>query len=185
MDITAVILAGGRGSRMGGADKGLVVYQGQPLVHQVCQRIAPQVKHLLINANRNLSQYQALGYTVDNDRFDGPLAGMAAGFRALQGEWLLSVPCDTPQLPTDLVYRLWQMAQHQQVMLSIARSASGPHPVCCLMHRSLAQSLQAFLAQGQRKVSAWQSQHPHAWVDFEDDLAFTNVNTLPPANSVG
>lgn len=183
MDITAVILAGGRGSRMGGADKGWVVYQGQPLIQHMLQRLRPQVERIIINANRNLPHYQTLGYPVvsdDNQRFDGPLAGMAAGLKAIQSEWLLSVPCDTPLLPLDLAARLWQAAQHAGVKLSIARSASGPHPVCCLIHRSLAADLQAYLAQDQRKVSAWQQQHPHAWVTFEDDLAFTNLNHLPP-----
>lgn len=182
MDITAVILAGGRGTRMGGADKGLVMYQGQALIQHVLQRLTPQVDRILINANRNLTHYQRLGYPVisdDNTRFDGPLAGMAAGLRAVQTTWLLCVPCDSPLLPLDLAERLLNTAQQAQVKLCMARSASGPHPVCCLIHHTLAADLEAWLAQGQRKVSAWQMQHPHAWVAFEDDLAFTNLNQLP------
>ncbi|WP_029147291.1 molybdenum cofactor guanylyltransferase MobA [Methylophilus sp. 5] len=190
MQITAVILAGGRGMRMGGADKGLVSYQGRPMVAHVLARIQPQVDHVIINANRNLDQYQDFGLPVvadANDQFDGPLAGMQAGLHHATTDWVLSVPCDSPLLPLDLVSRLRRAIEqasaihHTPTMLAIARSASGTHPVFCLMPRQLRADLDAFLQQGQRKVSAWQAEHPHVFVSFEDEQAFTNINQ-PPAS---
>lgn len=185
MQITAVILAGGRGLRMGGVDKGLVDHQGKPLVAHVLERIQPQVDHVLINANRHLDEYQRFGVPVvtdANDQFEGPLAGMQAGMQHAATDWIVSVPCDSPLLPLDLVSRLKSavaLAQqlHKQVNnLAIARSQSGTHPVFCLMPRTLHNDLDQFLAQGQRKVSAWQAQHPHVYVSFEDEQAFTNIN---------
>lgn len=185
MQITAVILAGGRGTRMGGADKGLLDYQGQPMVAHVMQRIQPQVDQVMINANRHLEQYQAFGVPVVTDantHFDGPLAGMQAGMHHANTDWILSVPCDAPLLPLDLVSRMQHAIQqlvavsHPPAMMAIARSASGVHPVVCLMPRQFAADLDAFLQQGQRKVSAWQARHPHVFVTFEDERAFTNIN---------
>lgn len=191
MQITAVILAGGRGTRMGGADKGLVPYQGQAMVAHVLQRIRPQVDHIMINANRNLTQYAQLGVPVITDantQFDGPLAGMQAGMHHATTDWLLSVPCDSPLLPLDLVSRLRQAAEQAsalsgQATLAIARSASGTHPVFCLMPRQYSQDLDAYLREGQRRVSAWQAQHPHVFVSFEDEQAFTNINQPPESSS--
>lgn len=188
MQITAVILAGGRGTRMGGADKGLVSYQGKSLVAHVLERIQPQVDHVIINANRHLDQYQAFGVPVvtdDNDQFDGPLAGMQAGMRHASTDWILSVPCDSPLLPLDLVDRLRRTLSdaaaisQPRAMLAIARSAGGSHPVFCLMPRLLHTDLAAFLQQGKRRVSAWQAQHPHVFASFEDEQAFTNINHHP------
>lgn len=194
MQITAVILAGGRGMRMGGVDKGLVDYQHKPdqphkpMVAHVLERIQPQVDQVIINANRNLDQYQEYGLPVvtdANDQFDGPLAGMLAGMHHATTDWVLSVPCDSPLLPMDLVSRLRRAIEQASAihntptMLAIARSASGTHPVFCLMPRQLSADLDVFLAQGQRKVSAWQAQHPHVFVSFEDEQAFTNINQSP------
>jgi len=194
MQITAVILAGGRGMRMGGVDKGLVNYQHKPdephkpMVAHVLERIQPQVNQVIINANRNLDQYQQFDLPVvtdANDQFDGPLAGMLAGMHHATTDWVLSVPCDSPLLPLDLASRLRQAIEqtvamhHSPTMLAIARSASGPHPVFCLMPRRLHADLAAFLQQGQRRVSAWQAQYPHVFVSFEDEQAFTNINQSP------
>lgn len=182
MQLTAVILAGGRGTRMGGADKGLVEFQGLPMVAHILARIRPQAHHLLINANRNLDQYQQYGVPVisdANDQFDGPLAGIQAGLAHAPTEWLLSVPCDCPLLPADLAQRLCQAMIETGSQLAIARSASGIHPVFCLMQRHLRTDLDAFLQSGQRRVSAWQTRHPHVYVDFEDEQAFTNINQYP------
>lgn len=189
MHITAVILAGGRGMRMGGVDKGLVDYQGKPMIEHVLTRITPQVDQVMINANRNLERYQQYGMPVvtdESDQFDGPLAGMQAGLRHTTTDWLLSVPCDSPLLPLDLASRLSQAVQtmqaltHPPAILAIARSASGTHPVFCLMPRTLVDDLDAYLKTGQRRVSAWQARHLHVFVDFTDEQAFTNINQPPP-----
>lgn len=185
MQITAVILAGGRGMRMGGADKGLVDYQGKPMIEHVLTRITPQVDQVMINANRNLDRYRNYDVPVitdNNDQFDGPLAGMQAGMQHAKTDWIVSVPCDSPLLPLDLAQRLSQAIQtvqaisHPPAMLAIARSSSGIHPVFCLMPRTLCDDLNAYLESGQRRVSAWQIRHPHVFVDFADEQAFTNIN---------
>jgi len=187
MHITAVILAGGRGMRMGGVDKGLMDYQGQPMIEHVLSRMTPQVDQVMINANRNLDRYKQYSIPVitdENDQFDGPLAGMQAGMRHAKNDWILSVPCDSPLLPLDLASRLsqailtLQALTHPPAMLAIARSASGTHPVFCLMPRALVDDLDAFLQSGQRRVSAWQDRHPYVFVDFNDEQAFTNINQL-------
>lgn len=189
MQITAVILAGGRGMRMGGADKGLVDYQGKPMIEHVLARITPQVDQVMINANRNLDRYRNYGVPVitdNNDQFDGPLAGMQAGMQHAKTDWIVSVPCDSPLLPLDLTQRLSQAIQivqaisHPPAMLAIARSSSGIHPVFCLMPRTLGDDLNAYLESGQRRVSAWQTRHPHVFVDFADEQAFTNINQPSP-----
>ena len=182
MRVTAVILAGGRGTRMGGVDKGLAPYRNARLIDHVLERLSPQVDTVLINANRNLEEYQQLGFPVIadfNKAFDGPLAGMQAGLHHLvQAEWLVTVPCDSPLLPLDLVQRLSSAVSTSQSKIAIARSASGNHPVFSLLHRDLTQSLDTYLASGERRVSTWQAQHPHSFVEFEDDTAFTNINSL-------
>lgn len=190
MQITAVILAGGRGMRMGGMDKGLADYQDQPMIEHILSRITPQVDQVMINANRNLDRYEQYGVPVitdKTDQFDGPLAGMQAGMRHAKHDWILSVPCDSPLLPLDLANRLSQAIQtmqtliHSPSMLAIARSVSGTHPVFCLMPRQLGNDLDVFLQSGQRRVSAWQDRHPHVFVDFKDEQAFTNINQLQQA----
>lgn len=182
MEVTAVILAGGRGSRMGGLDKGLVHYQDQRLIDWAIHAIRPQVDQLMINANRHMTTYQALGYPVicdATDQFDGPLAGMQAALLHAKTDWVLTLPCDAPHLPSDLCHRLTTAATGNAVQMAIAQSPSGPHPVFCLMHQSVRANLDAFLLSGQRKVRAWQAQQAHVWVAFDDDHAFTNINHLP------
>lgn len=179
MQITAVILAGGRGMRMGGIDKGLADYQGRPMVAQVLHRIQPQVSQVMINANRNLEIYQQFGVTVIKDAttlFDGPLAGFQAGLTHTQTDWLLTVPCDTPLLPLDLAQRMASAIHESSALMAIARSSTGDHPVFCLLHNSLRADLDAFLNEDQRRVRAWQDRHAPVFVDFSDEQAFTNIN---------
>jgi molybdopterin-guanine dinucleotide biosynthesis protein A len=178
--IEAVILAGGKGSRMQGQDKGLLDYQGKPLIAHVLQCLQQQqmpVQQIRINANRHLAQYASYGYPVIQDQmadFQGPLAGMQAGLSACQSELCLFVPCDTPFLPADLSLRMWQALQtapaQTKIDIAIARSQQV-HPVICLMRVSLLASLQQALAQGQRKVLQWQQQQAHCMVDFAVDGA--------------
>jgi len=179
MQITAVILAGGRGIRMGGVDKGLVDYRGKAMVEHVLERIQPQVSQVIINANRNLGTYHQFGVSIVTDantQFDGPLAGFQAGLKHIETDWLLTVPCDSPYLPLDLSERLSHAVNSSNSLIAIARSSSGDHPVFCLLHRSLSADLDAFLLDGHRRVSAWQARHASVFVDFEDELAFTNIN---------
>jgi molybdenum cofactor guanylyltransferase len=180
--ITAVILAGGRGKRMGEADKGLQPLRGRGLVEWVLECIDPQVDELLIIANRNLERYLELGYPVLSDRipnFAGPLAGLHAGLSQARSELVLAVPCDTPLLPDDLVARLSRALQSANADAAVARTAERAHSVICLCKVSLSDHLAAFIDGGGRKVGDWQATLKVVYVDFDaEPERFRNVNTL-------
>ena len=185
-DITGLILAGGRGSRMGGVDKGLQNHMGAPLALHALMRLAPQVGQVLINANRNLSAYEALEVPVVPDStpdFAGPLAGMLTGLENCETGWLVTVPCDSPNFPLNLVERLAQAAVAQQALVAMATAPEEdgtrrPQPVFCLLHSSTLESLTAFLQRGGRKIDHWYSALHVAEVDFADEAAaFDNLNT--------
>lgn len=180
--ITGVILAGGLGTRMGGVDKGLQLYDGKALVWHVAKRLAPQVDHLLINANRSEAEYAAFGYPVLADQitgFAGPLAGLHASLAAAKTPLVLTVPCDSPRLPLDLVDRLHSALLTANANLAIARAGGRLHPVFCLCRRSLLGPLEAYLEGGGRKVAAWCADMGAIEVDFsEQSEAFGNFNTL-------
>jgi len=179
-EITAVILAGGRGSRMGGVDKGLVPLMGRPMVEHVITRVRPQVGELLINANRNVDQYSALGYPVIQDFRDGflgPLAGMASGLAAAATTYVVTVPCDSPLVGTDLVERLSHALIDEQADIAVAHDGERAHPVFLLLRRDLFTDLTSFLETGGRKIDRWFASHRVANADFHDTPeAFVNVN---------
>jgi molybdenum cofactor guanylyltransferase len=184
-DITGLILAGGRGSRMGGVDKGLQNHNGLPLAMHALMRLQPQVGAMLINANRNLGAYEALGapvYPDSIDNFAGPLAGVLVGLEQCQTPWLVTVPCDTPDFPLDLVEQLARAASEQQadIAYAVTQEADGreqTHPVFCLLKNELMESLVAFMQGGGRKIDAWFAQHKAVGVRFADAQAFFNANT--------
>lgn len=191
--ITGLILAGGRGSRMGGIDKGLQNFRGLPLALQTLMRLQLQSlppQEVLINANRNLSAYESLGVQVWPDSLDdyaGPLAGFLTGLERCETPLLLTVPCDTPLFPLDLAERLYKALVDQDADLAMAAApeADGtvrPQPVFCLLKVDLLESLVAFTQAGGRKIDAWTGQHRCALVPFDqpDDnpQAFSNANTL-------
>ncbi|MBN3851193.1 molybdenum cofactor guanylyltransferase MobA [Paraburkholderia sp. Ac-20342] len=188
--ITGLVLAGGRGTRMGGVDKGLQMLHGKPLAAHVLRRLAPQTAALLISANRHPDTYAALGATyratVVADTlagFPGPLAGMLAGLRTAGTAYLLSVPCDSPWLPADLAARLAHALDEKQadivtVTTLDAHGAASLHPVFALMRTTLADDLAAFLAAGERKVRAWYARHTTVEVAFADERPFYNANSL-------
>jgi molybdopterin-guanine dinucleotide biosynthesis protein A len=191
--ITGLILAGGRGSRMGGIDKGLQNFRGLPLALQTLMRLQLQslpLQEVLINANRNLSAYESLGVPVWPDSIDGfagPLAGFLTGLERCETPLLLTVPCDTPLFPLDLVERLYTAlaAQNADIAMAAAAEADGavrPQPVFCLLKVELLESLVKFTQGGGRKIDAWTSQHRCAIVPFDrpgdSAQAFANANTL-------
>lgn len=184
-EITGIVLAGGLGRRMSadgqGVDKGLQLFRGRPMVQHAIERLAPQVGTLLINANQNLERYRALGWPVVTDAFEGfagPLAGLHAGMRAARTRYVVTVPCDSPFLPVDLVARLSAaLAAAPGTRLAVARTGAQPHPVFTLLERALLDSLHAFLASGRRKIDAWHASLPMVEVDFVDEAAFRNINT--------
>lgn len=178
--VTGCILAGGGGRRFGGRDKGLLEFDGQPLVARVHARLAPQVAHVLVSANRNADVYRRYGTVVaDPPAFAlaGPLAGLLAALRIATTPWLCTVPCDGPYLPHDLVARLAAVLVPGGPRVAVVRSAGHLQPVFALYARTLAIDLEHSLATGAQAVAAWLcAQHAIA-VDFDHDDAFVNINT--------
>ena len=195
-DITGLILAGGRGSRMGGVDKGLQSYNGLPMALHTLTRlqIGGSVGQVMINANRNLAAYESFGAAVWPDvlaDYAGPLAGFLTGLERCETPYLVTVPCDTPRLPIDLVPRLVRALQDQDAEIAMAAApeagAEGqlqlrPQPVFCLLRVSLLESLVAFTHEGGRKIDAWTARHNTVLTPFnlpgDDPRAFFNANTL-------
>lgn len=181
MDISAIILSGGRATRMNSIDKGLVLLQQKPLVQHLIERLIPQVDEILINANREIAQYQTFGYTVLQDEikgFLGPLAGFNIGLKHAKHDYLLTVPCDSPLLPLDLVQRLMVALLKHHADIAVASSDGNTHPVFSLCKKSVLPSLTAYLELGERRVSAWQKSQHYIEVDFSDcGEAFINLNT--------
>jgi molybdopterin-guanine dinucleotide biosynthesis protein A len=192
--ITGLILAGGRGARMGGIDKGLQNFNGTPLTLHTLLRLQMQdgapLSEIMIVANRNLSAYESLGVQVwpdSTDGFAGPLAGFLTGLERCETSLLLTVPCDSPLFPMDLAQRLTDalMSENADIAMAAAREEDGnirPQPVFCLMRVSLLESLVKFMQSGGRKIDAWTAQHKTITVSFDtpdvDARAFFNANTL-------
>ncbi|WP_316365538.1 molybdenum cofactor guanylyltransferase MobA [Candidatus Thiodiazotropha sp. CDECU1] len=180
--VTAVILAGGRGRRMGGEDKGLIELNGKPLVQHVATAIAPQVDAILINANRNQDRYKLLGYPVFTDsllNYQGPLAGFIAAMQLIETEDMLTLPCDGPLVPPDLVERLRKARQAADAEIAVAHDGKRLQPVYALIPKRLADSLQRYLDGGDRKIDLWYEQHRVAHADLSDiPRTFININTL-------
>jgi len=183
--ITGLVLAGGRGSRMGGVDKGLQPHRGMPLAQHALLRLGAQVGELMINANRNLGAYESMGVPVwpdANADYPGPLAGLLAGLERCETPYLVSVPCDTPNFPEDLVATLAQaLVTHDADIAMAAIHEDGQlrtQPVFCLLKSELMESLVAYLHSGERKIDRWTAQHRCVPVLFDDAAAFFNANTL-------
>ena len=183
-DITGLVLAGGRGSRMGGADKGLQNHHGMPLAMHALLRLSTQVGHMMVNANRNLGAYESFGVPVWPDAladYPGPLAGFLAGLEHCETPYLVTVPCDTPNFPDDLVARLAQALEAQQADIAMAATVGADgmqvQPVFCLMKSTLMESLVRFTQSGQRKIDRWTAEHRCVDVPFDDEAAFFNANT--------
>jgi len=178
--ISGIVLAGGQGRRMGGVDKGLQLLRGKPMVQHVIERFAPQVNELLINANQNIEQYQALGYRVIPDAiggFAGPLAGLHRGLSETTHPLVVTAPCDSPFLPLDLVAQLKAALDANKADLAVAKTGDQPHPVFSLCRKSVLPDLTAFLESGGRKIDLWYSQLKVIEVLFADEAAFRNINT--------
>jgi len=180
--VTGLILAGGKGSRMGGVDKGLQAFRGKRLVDHVYERLAPQVGGIIINANQNQEEYRSFGVRVVSDAiggFAGPLAGFHAGLSVSKRPFLASVPCDSPFLPEDLIARLYARIDETGAELAVAKTGDQPHPVFSLMRRGVLDHLADFLKEGGRKIDAWYATLNVVEVAFDDEAqAFSNINTL-------
>ena len=177
--ITGIVLAGGQGRRMGGVDKGLQLLRGRPMIEWVLERLQPQVGEIVINANQNRAAYEKYGHRVvadDISGFAGPLAGLHAGLKAASHALVVTVPCDSPFLPADLVSRL--SGRMQNADLAVAKTGSQAHPVFALVKKDVVRNLEAFLAGGGRKIDAWYGALRFVEVPFDDEAdAFRNINT--------
>lgn len=183
--ITGLILAGGRGTRMGTIDKGLQLFRDAPMALHVLMRLSPQVGYIMINANQNIAPYEGFGVPVWQDEmqgFAGPLAGLQTGLIHCETDYLVTAPCDSPFLPTDLVQRLADGLEENNADLAVAVTGSGDtrqaHPVFCLVKASLLPHLTLYLQEGGRKFDKWYSSLAVAEVHFDDEDAFRNINTL-------
>lgn len=185
--VTGLILAGGKGSRMGGVDKGLQTFRGKRLIDHVYERLAPQVGGVIINANQNQEAYRTFGVRVVSDAiggYAGPLAGFHAGLSVSKRPFLASVPCDSPFLPEDLVARLYARIDETGAELAVAKTGEQPHPVFSLMRRGVLDHLSDFLKEGGRKIDAWYATLNVVEVAFDDEAeAFSNINTLEELES--
>lgn len=179
--VTGIVLAGGQGRRMGSIDKGLVPLLGRPMVAHVIERLSPQVDEILINANRNVSEYMALGHAVIPDAiggYAGPLAGLHVGLTHAANALVATVPCDSPFLPEDLIARLSAALAERSTDIAVARTFDQPHPVFALVRKSVLPHLTRFLESGGRKIDAWYATLATAEVAFDDEAdAFRNINT--------
>ena len=183
-DISGLILAGGRSTRMGGRDKGLQILEGRPMIAHIIERLQPQVGPLLINANHNHEAYEVFGLPIIADvigDFVGPLAGLHAGLSHCTTPYLLSVPCDCPFLPIDLASRLGDALVSSGADIAYAvtinQNQTEHHPVFCLLKRDAMIGLGEYLTEGGRKVLTWVSSQAHVHVVFDDHSAFLNINT--------
>ena len=178
-EVTGIILAGGRGSRMGGEDKGLLMLNGQPLYQHVLQRLQPQVATVCISANRNQTRYLQSGFPVITDSipgYAGPLAGMLAALHSVKTSWALFVSCDTPFIPRHLAQQLWQHRGNASAVW--VRNTDRDHPTMALIHQQAIQPLTAFLQRGDRKLMLFLNEIDAKAVIFNDDpQCFTNINT--------
>lgn len=180
-DVTGVILAGGRARRMGGIDKGLLEVVGRPLVERTIAILRPQVGRLIISANRNQDRYAEYGYPVVIDSvgdYWGPLAGIVSVMRAAITEFIVTVPCDTPGLPGDLVDKLLAARESGKAEVCAAWDGKRVHPVIALIPRALAPALADYLNAGGRKAEDWLRSRKLALADFSHRPGiFININT--------
>ncbi len=180
-DVTGVILAGGRGSRMNGQDKGLVPYRGRPLIEHVLAAIAPQVGAMMISANRNLPRYRSYGFPVVHDvleNFQGPLAGLLTAMQQVETPFLLLAPCDAPLLPENLLEKLYGALQQSHSRLALAHDGEQLQPLFALLETNLQEDLQRFLDAGERKLRYWCSLQQPAIADFSSQAeCFRNFNS--------
>jgi molybdenum cofactor guanylyltransferase len=187
-DITAVILAGGQGRRMGGQDKGLIEFDGKPLAAILVEKLGQQGVDIIINANRNHDQYQKLGFPVISDKledYQGPLAGFASAMTAVNSKFILTLPCDGPLLSDDYVARFIASYTRTAAPVHVAFDGDRLQPVHALIKVDLLTSLNQFLEGGDRKIDRWYAQHDYERVDFSDCASmFRNINTPADRDSL-
>ncbi|MCZ6487978.1 MAG: molybdenum cofactor guanylyltransferase [Gammaproteobacteria bacterium] len=180
-DITAVILAGGQGRRMGGQDKGLLEFDGRLMIEILIEQLQNQQLDILINANRNQVTYRSYGYPVigdDLEDYQGPLAGFASAMATVKTRYILTLPCDSPRIADSFVERFVETQDREKSPVCVAHDGERLQPVYALIETRLLDDLKQFLDSGERKIDRWYALHNYARVDFSDDAAmFQNINT--------
>ena len=180
-NVTGLILAGGKARRMGGIDKGLVSLKDRSMISYIIDALKPQVNDIIINANRNIPDYEKFGYPVINDdiaNYQGPLAGMASGLKHANTDYIVTAPCDGPLLAENYVDTLLESARSHHTKISVAFDGNRLQPVYALIHKELLFDLNEFLNSGERKIDRWYEKHHYAKADFSTcQEMFTNINT--------
>jgi len=182
-DITALVLAGGKASRFNGQDKGLIEFQGKPMISHVIDALKPQVNTLLISANRNTEQYQQYGYPVVADTINsieylqGPLAGILQGLKRATTHWVLLSPCDTPFIATDYCQRMISAVKPEVEKLIVATCENKLQPLFSLIPTSFVNQLAEAIDNERYKVGHWVTSMPHTKLEFPDIKMFININS--------
>ena len=179
--IAGVVLAGGRSMRMNNQDKGLIHFKYRPMISYALEALSSVCNHIFINANRNLVEYEAFGFTVITDQthsFDGPLAGILTTLIHTDAELLVVMPCDTPYFKSEHLQQLLTTLAAQDVDIAVAFDGVQVQPIFLALKTSLTQNLHDYLASGQRKVAGWLEPLNSVYVDFSlESSIFINVNT--------
>lgn len=178
--VTAVILAGGRGSRLGGIDKGLIRIAGRELIDYIIEALRPQVSDIVIVANRHRTEYARFGLPVLVDStpgYQGPLAGLLTALEYSSTPCLLSVPCDAPLLAADYATRMLQAMQQTSANASVAECHNRWQSVNCLVKTSVKESLEQALQHHELAVNTWLKSIGAVSADFSDSpMQFENLN---------
>ncbi|MFT6757980.1 MAG: molybdopterin-guanine dinucleotide biosynthesis protein A [Chitinophagales bacterium] len=182
MTYSVIILAGGEGQRMGGADKGLMQWHDKPLIQHIIERLDPQVDEIIISCNRNIEQYKSFGYACIKDSTDdflGPLSGIASCVESSNHDSVLLCPCDTPLIPLNLRQHLEKTMQQSGANAVIARDNYNQHYSHALLTKEFAKTANQQLSAKRKSLRAWYETTNWQYADFNDQAkAFTNINTL-------
>ena len=186
-NITLALLCGGKSRRINNQDKGLLFLKNAAIYQQTLSRLKDQVGHVIISANRNLSEYDKSGFSVIRDTLPdhpGPLAGLLAAMQQIKTEWILAAPCDMPNLPMNLCQRFQEaLSKNKDTQALVAHDGERQQNLVCLLHKDLQKNLESFIASGQRAAHRWLEQLNATSVDFSDmPEAFINVNTPDELN---
>lgn len=192
---SVLLLAGGRGQRMGGADKGLLDWQGRPLIAWLHERVRPLTDDLIISCNRNAERYAPFADRLVSDEaadYQGPLAGIRAGLRVARHANLLILPCDAPQLDNALLQALLNTAGERAVVL---RQGEFLEPLFSIIPCALLADLERAWQAGERSPQRWLRGLTPLFIDCPPgDPRLANLNTpellaaaqqLPSGNLVG
>ena len=184
-DISVGILAGGKATRMGNKDKGLVHVNGEPLIKNLLDKISKKTSNIIINANRNINTYEFYNYPVVKDvleNFQGPLAGIYSMLKFSKTDYLVTLPCDCPNFSWEVVQKLVEETD-KTTDISIAHNTLRSQPVFMLVSKSLTEALYEFLKKGERKIDIWYQNNNYKYVYFDKELKyFDNINTIEQLN---